>query len=203
MELLVNNTFFTADTHFEHARILEHCNRPYDTVTEMNEDLVKRWNAIVKPNDIVYHLGDFAWRDHYKWINQLNGKVILITGNHDKMNVVAKEKFFEIHTFLERKINGQEITLCHYPLSTFNKIWHGAWHLYGHVHGVRKERDDFPACDVGVDVWDFQPVHFDVIQDKMKDIKEFEKTFDWKLQMDINRAELFGINQYYLEKFKK
>ena len=54
-----NNIFFTSDTHFNHENIIKYCSRPYVDKNEMNEDLIKRWNSVVKENDIVFHLGDF------------------------------------------------------------------------------------------------------------------------------------------------
>jgi calcineurin-like phosphoesterase family protein len=81
-------TFFTSDTHFSHARIIDLCNRPFGSVTEMNEMLVHNWNALVRPDDTVYHLGDVALgpiEDSLKYIQRLNGYKILVVGNHDRM----------------------------------------------------------------------------------------------------------------------
>jgi calcineurin-like phosphoesterase family protein len=85
--------FFTADTHFGHANICIYCDRPYrkldgqPDVMAMNRDLVKQWNESVTPQDVVYHLGDFGFGPPAKLLEarkQLNGKIILIKGNHDK-----------------------------------------------------------------------------------------------------------------------
>ena len=54
------NTFFTSDTHFGHNNIIEYCKRPYTSVEEMDAALEKNWNEVVKPDDLVYHLGDLA-----------------------------------------------------------------------------------------------------------------------------------------------
>ena len=81
-------TFFTSDTHFGHARIIDLCNRPFGSVTEMNEMLVHNWNALVRPDDTVYHLGDVALgpiEDSLKYISRLNGNIKLVVGNHDRM----------------------------------------------------------------------------------------------------------------------
>lgn len=199
----MNNIFITADHHFDHPRIIELCNRPYNNINEMNEDLVKKWNEIVKPNDILYYLGDFAWKNHGTWLDRLNGKKILIAGNHDKMNVETKNNFEEIHKLLDTTINGQRITLCHYPMCTWNVIWYGAWHLYGHVHGTKVEREDLHAFDIGVDCWNYQPVPWEVIKEKMNNIKEYKFTYEMELQTDIDRAQLFGSNKYYLDKYYK
>ena len=49
-----------SDTHLNHANIIRYCARPYTSTEEMNKDLIKRWNSIVRPQDTVYHLGDFG-----------------------------------------------------------------------------------------------------------------------------------------------
>lgn len=197
----MNAIFLTADTHLDHKNIIGYCDRPYDTITEMNEDLVKRWNNVVKKDDLVYHLGDFAWRNHAYWLDRLNGKKILIMGNHDNMNVASKNKFQSMHHLLSCKIEGQDVTLCHYPMCTWNKIWYDAWHFYGHVHGTKIEREDLHAFDVGVDSWNYQPVPWEVIKLKMADVKKYISTPEMEIQTDINRAQLFGANRYYLNKY--
>ena len=62
--------FFTGDTHFAHRRIIELAKRPFTTVEEMDEVMIKRWNAVVTANDVVYHLGDLAWTDHTPYLQQ-------------------------------------------------------------------------------------------------------------------------------------
>src|SRR5271165_3310117 len=78
--------FFVSDTHFFHQRILEYCpTRPWKTVIEMNEGLIEAWNSVVKPDDEVFHLGDFslAFRPVEVYTRRLNGMKHLIVGNHD------------------------------------------------------------------------------------------------------------------------
>ena len=53
--------FFTSDTHFDHKNILRFCNRPWETVEEMNQGLIDNWNSVVGPDDIVFHLGDVSF----------------------------------------------------------------------------------------------------------------------------------------------
>lgn len=77
--------YFTSDLHFGHANVIQYCNRPYTSVDEMNEMLVKEWNDIVKPNDIVYCLGDFSLSIEAvkRYTPRLMGVKLLIPGNHD------------------------------------------------------------------------------------------------------------------------
>lgn len=72
--------YFTSDTHFNQQRTLELSRRPFDSVEHMNNTLIQNWNSIVKPEDTVYHLGDFGdivYREY------LNGRIILLIGNYE------------------------------------------------------------------------------------------------------------------------
>lgn len=83
------NLFFTSDTHFFHEGIIKFCNRPFESVEEMNETLIRNWNETVPEDGTVFHLGDFAfggWREWMSAYNRLNGKIYLILGNHDMKN---------------------------------------------------------------------------------------------------------------------
>lgn len=77
--------WYSSDHHFWHANVIRYCNRPFNSVVEMNEALVAKWNAAVKPEDTVYYLGDFslAFRSVELYTRRLNGEKILIAGNHD------------------------------------------------------------------------------------------------------------------------
>lgn len=80
--------FFTSDTHFGHERIITLSDRPFKDVTDMNEALVRNWNAVVGPDDHVYHLGDVALggiEHSMAYLSRLNGRKTLVTGNHDRI----------------------------------------------------------------------------------------------------------------------
>lgn len=99
-------TYFTSDTHFGHKRIIELCNRPFSDVTHMNEMLVHNWNALVRPDDTVYHLGDVALgpiEDSLRYIGRLNGNIKLVVGNHDRMfPPMAKGNHDKIRAWMKR-----------------------------------------------------------------------------------------------------
>lgn len=61
------HTFFTSDTHFGHANIINLCKRPFRDVNHMNDMLVENWNSVITDDDIVFHLGDFALGDSEMW----------------------------------------------------------------------------------------------------------------------------------------
>jgi len=142
--------FFTADTHFNHANIIKYCARPFASAEEMNRELIARWNSAVKPEDTVYHLGDFGMGGASGWaslIGRLNGaRKILILGNHDKSaRRMIADGFSEAHETLE--LDGW--LLRHTPVKTERKL------LCGHIH--EKWRRLGWTINAGVDVWDFTP----------------------------------------------
>ena len=78
--------YIVSDTHFFHRNIIEYCDRPYDNIEIMNEDIVNKWNSIVKEDDIVFHLGDVGFglvEQLQPIVHRLNGHKILLRGNHD------------------------------------------------------------------------------------------------------------------------
>ncbi len=158
--------FFTADTHFAHKRIIELAKRPFTTVEEMDEVMIKRWNAVVTENDVVYHLGDFAWTDHTPYLRQLNGQKHLILGNHDYDNRVDKAKgWHSVERYRELKIGDDNLVLFHYAMRVWNKSHHGSISLYGHSHGNLLGDDQ--SLDVGVDCWMFAPITLEQIKNRL------------------------------------
>lgn len=90
--------FFTSDTHFGHARIIELSDRPFRDVDDMNTQLIDRWNSVVGPNDHVYHLGDVAlgsFAESIECVAHLNGIIHLVTGNHDRLFTDPETKNFD------------------------------------------------------------------------------------------------------------
>jgi calcineurin-like phosphoesterase family protein len=168
-------TYFTADTHFGHANIIRHAKRPFASVEEMDEALIRNWNAIVQPGDTVYHLGDFAWKPRAvaSYVCRLNGHIHLILGNHDRKSQLASKLFDSVAEYCEVKMDGQRITLCHYAMRVWNKGHYGAWNLYGHSHGNLPEDPHSYSTDVGVDCWAYAPVSFARLQSHMS-LKQFK-----------------------------
>ena len=80
--------WFTSDTHYSHRNSMRYCGRPFLTVGKCDEEMIKRWNKVVAPEDTVYHLGDVSMHTApiKRILPQLNGKKILIIGNHDTIH---------------------------------------------------------------------------------------------------------------------
>ena len=184
------NTFFTADTHFDHDNIRRHCNRPFATIDEMNDTLIRNWNNIVSKKDQVYILGDFAFRNHNRFIMALNGKKTLVLGNHDKQSGECLRNFTEVTQIKVVQFDNINIVMCHYAMRVWPHSHYGSWLLYGHSHGRLPETR--LECDVGVDVWDYTPVPFEVLKLKMKakDIPERVLRTDEELAQHVEKLRL-------------
>lgn len=175
--------WFVADLHSYHAKIIDICNRPVylnyngekDLKNKEYEDLLNHqhneWlikdviNKYVSKNDTLYILGDVSMqnrKDTEKFIDRLNGKKFLILGNHDK-NIQSSNRFIQISqikdfTYSKNELNIH-IVLCHYPLLSWNRKVHGAFHLHGHTHGRNEYVNDLKRYgfiyDVGIDNKEF------------------------------------------------
>ncbi len=151
--------FFTSDTHYGHSNIIKYSKRPFKDAKEMDEALIENYNSVVKPNDQVYHLGDFSWPDPQNYFNKLNGQKHLVIGNHDDFHQHKPLKWNWIKNSYDLKINGLTIILYHYGQRVWNKMHHGALHVYGHSHGTLPPYGK--SCDIGVDCWNYYPVSLD------------------------------------------
>ncbi|MDE6294156.1 MAG: metallophosphoesterase family protein [Clostridiales bacterium] len=178
--------YFISDLHFGHQKCIDYGGRPFSCVDEMDEALIANWNRRVKSGDTVYVMGDLVWEscDPLKYIRRLNGKKILIAGNHDfkwlKRQGMATEgkdgnvefrDYFEyfnkIAQYVEIVIDGVRITLCHYPMLEWRASRKfGSFLIHGHIHNS-PDRKYVPiwllphALNAGVDVNGFVPVTFD------------------------------------------
>ena len=169
----MSNVFFTSDTHFGHKNIIKYSNRPFADIAEMDEAMVKNWNAKVGANDEVWHLGDLAFHKAGAIrgiLSRLNGKIHFVRGNHDEVLPEIADRFTTVQDYKELKIDGQKIILCHFPLLTWNKAHRGAWHFHGHCHGsVNHLNVGSTRIDVGVDNFNYTPVSFDELRTLLKD----------------------------------
>lgn len=144
--------FLISDTHFGHANIIRYSHRPFANTAEMDEAMIDNWNAVVRPEDHVYHLGDVTMergskggpqaRALIRLIRRLNGHKRLIMGNHDHFPVgVYLEAGFE-------KVRGtgrwlENCLLSHYPVHP-NSIGKARACIHGHIH----DKPGYPAVRI-------------------------------------------------------
>lgn len=129
----------------------------------MDEYLIEKWNAKVQPGDLVYHLGDFAWRHTPKHVERLNGDIVLILGNHDSDAKNNKSCFRAVLRYEEFRIPNTKniIVMSHYCHRVWNKSHFNSIHLYGHSHGTLPPIGK--SWDVGVDNNNYEPLSLDEV----------------------------------------
>jgi calcineurin-like phosphoesterase family protein len=140
----------------------------------MNEALVTRWNGVVGPQDVVYHLGDVFWLpsgEAKALRGRLNGRICLVRGNHDRTADSFKTCFEWVKDYCELKVEDEDaagrkqlIVLCHYAMRVWNRSHYGAWHLFGHSHGTLPDIAGGLASDVGVDCHDSTPIPYQKVK---------------------------------------
>lgn len=161
--------YFIADTHFKHQNILKLSNRPFATIEEHDEALIKNWNDTVKPDDEIYILGDFTMsrkgKDANALLSRLNGKKYLIKGNHEHyLNdpEFDMSNYEWVKDYFELRYDKIQFVLFHYPILEWNGFFQKSLHLYGHVHNTREDYFtntlDARAVNVGVDMTHFKPI---------------------------------------------
>lgn len=160
--------WFTADHHFGHSGVIRMCARPFASAEEMNWMLAEAWNAVVRPGDTVYHLGDFAMGLSPEQCSQvfasLNGRKHLLIGNHDKPRVTSLQ-WESVNERVTVVTGGHRVVCDHYPARAWAGSFRGALHLHGHTHGSLPGNSQ--SLDVGVDCWSYRPVGLDDILARM------------------------------------
>ena len=166
--------YLISDTHFNHKNIIIYENRPFSSITEMNDEMIKRWNSVIKPEDTIIHLGDVGLgnvSDLKQIIPSLNGHKILIRGNHDSKskNFYLECGFEEVMNSKLEVIDGLRVYFSHHPESRPGDGSKYDIHLYGHVHS-KGCCGNYPtiarngAC-LCVERWNYTPVSLTEVLD--------------------------------------
>ena len=150
--------FVIADTHFGHENIIKYCNRPFKTVKEIDEKMIKNWNETVTNKDVVIHLGDFGLgsKEYISSIvKRLNGKKILIMGNHDNWSEQTYRDM-GFHTVSRFPILYSDFYLCsHAPLILSETTCY--YNCYGHVHNDSRYQDTATSKSFSVERIGYRP----------------------------------------------
>ncbi len=196
-------TWFTADLHLGHGNIIKYCQRPFltdeererartdprgrwrvseETVRRHDNALIEAINTGVGADDVLWVLGDFCWgglAEAREYRDRIRcGNVHLVWGNHDQRSI--RPVFGKALEQGMIQVSGVDIWLCHYPMRTWDRRFHGSWHLYGHVHGRFVAEDNrnptMLTRDVGVDACNYLPLSFEDLQHYMAPrIEQFQK----------------------------
>lgn len=159
-----------SNTHFGHANIIRHTERPFRTVGEMNETLASNWNTTVRENDTVYHLGDFSGppmnRRIEKIAESLHGPIVLIVGNHDRVTPRIATAFARV-TRPQRLRTGVKdvpgVVLSHVPVHDAGTDEPGRIAVIGNLHGhIHQRTAPTPRhCNVCVEHTGYRPIRLE------------------------------------------
>lgn len=172
--------WYTADTHFNHAKILEYCGRPFKDVREMDRVLIENWNAVVSPDDLVIHVGDFGFMeggDPRQYLKHLNGTIILVAGNHDRkktrrlMPFCCSQMTAQIGEFFclinHRPVYPQGSEDPFHDSDESVDLQKYDFVIAGHAH--EKYIWNGVSLNIGVDVQDFRPISEERVIELLRD----------------------------------
>lgn len=157
----LNKLYFTADWHFGHKNIIEYCKRPFKTVDEMNEALIVNYNEKVSNSDTCIFVGDFVFYDQEytctELLKRLNGKKILVKGNHDWLSNKKYIKAGFIQSTKSLVIDGYRVVHRPGKCDRYNEKRFIVAHVHEHWRVKGK------MINVGVDMWGFKPIPFHIV----------------------------------------
>jgi len=168
----MNETFFIADTHFGHNNIITFDElkpyRAFDSIFEHDEYLIKQWNSVVSPKDRVFHLGDFCFgKKNLEIAGRLNGRKILVMGNHDHYSTADYLKYFD-------KCLGasqfQSMILTHIPVHPEQMVERFTYNIHGHLHS--KPLSHFRYQCVSVEQINMTPISYEQILERIEQYEQ-------------------------------
>lgn len=170
------SVYLISDTHFGHKNIIKYCNRPFETIQEMDEEIIKRWNLVVtSAEDIVYHLGDFGWgnkEEITRLRSRLNGRIYLVKGNHDYHGVhwyydCGFERVYDCPIVVQ-----DFYILTHAPIEPIDMTSRYA-NIHGHVHeDPRFSKPTARSFNVSCENINYTPIDINLIIEKMKKVEK-------------------------------
>lgn len=195
---LSQSIWFTADTHFGHGNIIKYCARPFSSPEEMDEGIYNRFTEVLRPGDILYHLGDLAWSSYpkEKFFSRLRHVTThFILGNHDSgrpseyvdAGAAWAGDYKGIH------IDKHPVALFHYAMRTWNHKGKGGFALYGHSHGTLEPGLD-RSMDVGVDTHNFYPWAWEDIRKVLNERNIFSVSTSREFTTGIGAAHPHAIS---------
>jgi calcineurin-like phosphoesterase family protein len=174
--------WFTSDTHFAHKNMVKvfklpdgSPSRPFQTVAEMDETLIQRWNEVVKPADHIYHLGDVTMHRRieeirYRVLDRLVGHKRLILGNHDLDTVQNYLKWFKKIVAVRVHDN---ILFSHIPIH-IESLGRFTANVHGHTHHrtlrtvTQPDGRKIPYINVCVEQTDYRPISLEEVKERIR-----------------------------------
>ena len=178
IEKVIKMIYYISDIHFRDQKIFDKCVRPFQSLEEMEREIIEKWNRKVNNNDLVYILGDISKDDDASTLEifkKLKGHKHLIVGNHDHLilDEIQKSNIFETVKFIDLIYDkDRKVCICHYPIMDWMEFNRNGILVYGHVHNkteingyayklMKEYYKDLKAYNCGVDVNNFEPNSLD------------------------------------------
>ena len=165
--------YVTADSHFGQVDAIESYDRPFADETAMTDAIVDCWNDVLRPDDVLIHLGDFVGdiedtEEKVRVAAEVRQRlrverILLVRGNHDPRRAEFESIFDDVVDLLDHRAKHatHRVVMSHYPMRSWRGNRRGSVHLYGHTHGRLEEIGR--STDVGVDCWKFRPLRLDAL----------------------------------------
>lgn len=188
----MSETFFVSDTHFGHHNIItfEARNRPFATIEEHDEELIKRWNLTVGPDDAVIHLGDVAFNTRLPLVERLNGrKKTLLMGNHEHKKATEYLKYFDdVKSYLDLDWPdfGYHAIVSHIPVHPCQLESRFQFNIHGHLHGDRIP--DWRYVNISVEHTDLKPISLSALKQECEARLKGAKQMNQAIQEEFNGA---------------
>ena len=167
----MTNVFLVSDTHFGHKNICVFTRedgsplRPWDDSDAMDADMIERWNAVVRPNDVVYHLGDVVInRRCLGTLAKLNGSKRLVLGNHD---IFDHSDYLPYFKRLHGSFKLDTILLSHIPLHPDSVPRWAMCNVHGHIHA--QDIPDARYYNVSVEMIDYAPIALEDLKVRIRE----------------------------------
>lgn len=164
--------FVTSDTFFGRKKTATA--RGFSSAKEMNTTLAANWNKKVTEDDIVIHLGNFAWtpNDVIDMMDVLNGRLIFMLGDRDHALITCAEEDESIDIIQEQITVQDGVVLSHWPLEVWIGKDKGKYHFHGHTEpNIRTDIQKMLRVNVCCDNWSLAPIEIADTLDLLKDFQ--------------------------------
>lgn len=178
----MSDIFITSDTFFGRKHIIKKAKRPFSSVDEMNKTLISNWNKVVKDNDIVYHLGNFAWDPFIaeEALNELNGNIIFMLGEYDDSLLELYDIFDNINILEDQiyKDPNLKAVLSHWPLEEWSGKKNGLYHYHGStLKNLKTDLSKMNRVNVCCDNFNYTPQNIEDLHEMFNNYKTISKDY--------------------------
>lgn len=176
----MSKIFITSDTFFGRKSVIKKTKRPFESVEEMDSELIKKWNNVVSKNDTVYHLGNFAWDpiSAENALRKLNGHIIFILGEYDDALLDIAE-YFEGISISEDQIikeDGLKAVLSHWPLEQWLGKNKDIFHFHGaSLKSLKTDLSKMKRVNVCCDNFNYVPQDVNDLYEMFDNFEKYKK----------------------------